>query len=382
MIARRLVAHGLVPAVVFTFVLALLACGLRGDQAGGPGERAPVPVRVRVVQKTTDSLSTRYSAAIFPATQVDLAFRVGGYVQHLLQVKDGATTRNVQEGDLVKKGSILATVRQADFQQRAAVADATVAEALATEKQAQLEFDRSKSLLEHAAVSKAELDTATVRLETAHARVAAARAQSGEAALAVEDTRLVSPIDGVLLKRGVEVGSLASPGLVAFVVADTSNVKVIFGAPDVLAEKLQIGGRVKVTVETKPGTLDATVTRIAASADPKARVFEVEARLPNPDGGLKTGMIASLSVPQSALAESNVMLPLTAVVRSPHDPRGFATYVVDGPDEKATVHLRDVKLGDVIGNDVLAIQGLAVGDRVVSQGATVVIDGSSVRVVP
>jgi multidrug efflux pump subunit AcrA (membrane-fusion protein) len=93
-------------------------------------------------------------------------------------------------------------------------------------------------------------------------------------------------------------------------------------------------------------------------------------------------MIASIVVPQSSLTEKAVLLPLTAVVRSPRDPRGFATFVVDGPDEKAVVHVRDVKLGDVFGNDVLAMQGLAAGDRVVTQGATIITDGAAVRVVP
>jgi RND family efflux transporter MFP subunit len=359
--------------------LLVAACGRDDD---GKAERSPIPVRVKVVEKSGDSQSTRYSGSIQPATQVDLAFRVGGYIAQILQVKDGAALRTVEEGDPIRKGTILATIRQADFMQRAAAADATVAEAIAAQKQAQLEFDRSKSLFERDAVTKAELDTATVRLDTATARVAAARAQSGEAGLAVSDTRLVSPIDGVLLKRSVEVGTLVAPGTLAFVVADTSSVKVVFGAPDVVAEKLTIGGTVMVAVETKPGELEAKVTRIAPSADPKARVFEVEARLPNTDGRLKTGMIASLAIPSSSLAEGAVLLPLTAVVRSPRDPRGFATYVVEGPAERATAKVREVKLGDVLGNEVLAISGLAVGDRVVSQGATIVTDGATVKVVP
>jgi multidrug efflux system membrane fusion protein len=368
-----------------TLSIALLvaAAGACGHGASTENtQRQPVPVRVKGVEKHADSAATRYSGAILPATQVDLAFRVGGYVQQILQVKEGAASRNVQEGDAVKKGVLLASIRPSDFQQKALGANAAVAEATAAEKQARIEFNRTKLLFEGANLSKAELDSATAKLETAEARVAAARAQAGEAALAVDDTRLLSPIDGVLLKRSVEVGTLVSPGAITFVVADTSSVKVVFGAPDVLAEKLQLGGKVGVNVLTKPGNLEGTVTRIAPSADPKARVFDVEARLPNADGALKVGMIASLSIPQSALSATSIMLPLTAIVRSPRDARGFATYVVDGPDEKATVHLRDVKLGDVLGNEVLAVNGLAAGDRVVVQGATIVTDGTAVRIVP
>src|SRR5262249_13936052 len=155
------------------------------------------------------------------------------------QVKDGVATRNVQEGDAVKKGTLLASVRPSDFQQKAAAANAAVAEAVANEKQARIEFNRTKLLFDGANVSKAEMDSATVKLETAQAGVAASRAEAGEAAIAVDDPRLLSPIDGVLLKRSVEIGTLVAPGAAAFVVADTSSVKVVFGAPDVLAEKLQ-----------------------------------------------------------------------------------------------------------------------------------------------
>ncbi len=362
-------------------VLAVSAVACRHADEGA-AKRAPIPVRVKVVQKRAANLATRYSGTIVPATQVDLAFRVSGYVQHLLQVKEGTTTRAVQEGDVVKKGTVLARVRQAELQQRAAGASAALAEALAAEKQAQLDYDRTKTLVDRLTVSKAELDTMALKLEAAHARVAGARAQSGEAALAVDDTLLVAPIDGVVIKRSVEIGTLVSSGTPAFVIADTTTVKVVFGAPDVLAEKLRIGGTVNVRLDTKPGELEAKVTRIAPSADPKARVFDVEARLPNPDGSLKSGMIASLAVPETSLADSSVMLPLPAVVRSPHDPRGFATFVIEGDGDATIVKMRDVKLGDVLGNDVLATQGLAVGDRVVCQGATIVTDGAAVRIVP
>src|SRR5262249_8247818 len=161
----------------------------RGEKKEG-ATRAPTPVRVKVVQKRAASLATRYSATILPATQVDLAFRVSGYVQSIFQVKDGNGTRNVQEGDLVKKRTVLAIGRQWDREQRAAAASATVQEALAAEKQAQFDYDRVKTLFDKQTVSKAELDGATLKLETAKARVAAARAQAGEATLAVDDTQL------------------------------------------------------------------------------------------------------------------------------------------------------------------------------------------------
>jgi multidrug efflux system membrane fusion protein len=93
-------------------------------------------------------------------------------------------------------------------------------------------------------------------------------------------------------------------------------------------------------------------------------------------------MIAKLVVPEAALSERALVLPLTAVVRSPRDPRGFSVVVVEGEAGKEVGRLRDVKLGEVVGNQVVVSEGLKVGDRIVSMGATLVIDGDPVRIIP
>jgi multidrug efflux system membrane fusion protein len=362
-------------------LVATLAVGCTGKEAAPEG-RGPVAVRVRPVEAQPASGATRYSGAVQPMRQVDLSFKVAGYIDSIAEVKDGDTKRPIQEGDPVKKGAVLAQVRADEYRQRSAAASASVLEAEAAEKQAQLDADRASKLFESGAATQAEKDNTQVRLDAARARVAAAKAQAGQADLVIGDTSLVSPMDGVVLKKPIEVGALVNAGSVGFVVADVSTVKVIFGVPDTLVEKLSEGSPVTVTLEAHPGELAATVARISPSADPKSRVFDVEVRLPNPDGRLKPGMIASLKVPDAALASESVMLPLTAVVRSKSDPRGFAVFVVAGDTGKETVAARDVKLGDVLGNLVIVKDGLKGGERVVSQGATLVVDGDSVRIIP
>ncbi len=130
----------------------------------------------------------------------------------------------------------------------------------------------------------------------------------------------------------VEVGSLVGPGALGFVIADTKTVKVVFGAPDKLIEKLRPGGSL-VRFEAVPGDFSGTITRIAPSADVRSRVFDVEATLPNPKDQLKVGMIAKLVSPTRRSTRRRWSLPLTAVVRSPRDPRGFSVYVVEPPKD-------------------------------------------------
>ena len=367
-------------AIVAGSVLGAAGCGAKGEPAR---EKIVTPVRVRQVEEQSQLGGARYSGTVEPATRVDLAFKVGGYVRDLAMIKvGGGPPRKVQEGDFVTKGTVLAVVRESDYEQRVSAAGAAMSESVAVQKQAQLDFDRTQKLMASSTIAKAELDTQGARLETATARVEGAKSRIREAEIALADCTLRAPIDGVVLKRPIEVGSLVAPGALGFVVADTKSVKVVFGAPDRLIEKLKSGGTLAVTFDAFPGDFKGTITRIAPSADPKSRVFEIESTIPNPNDQLKVGMIAKLVVPEAALATHALVLPLTAVVRSPRDPRGFSVFVVEGEGGKEVARLKDVKLGDVVGNAVVVSEGLEPKQRIVSMGATLLTDGEPVRIIP
>jgi RND family efflux transporter MFP subunit len=343
------------------------------------------PVRVRVVQESAQPTGAHYSGTLEPATRVDLAFKVSGYVQEIAQVKAGGQLRKVQEGDFVQRGTVLAVVRENDYQQRVDAAKAGLAEAVAQQRQNQLDYDRAQKLEASSATSKMDVDNQHTRLEAAGARVESAKSRIAEAELGLADCTLRAPIDGVLLKRPIEVGSLVGPGTLGFVIADTKSVKVLFGAPDRLVEKLKPGDNLAVGFDAVAGQFNGKISRISPSADPKSRVFEVEATIPNPQNQLHVGMIAKLVISDTALKGSRLVLPLTAVVRSRQDPRGFSVFVVQeekGGGGKAIAHLRDVKLGDLVGSAVIVADGLKSNERVVSMGATLLTEGDPVRVIP
>lgn len=384
---RSFAARGVALLLV---AVSVQGCG-QGEPAHGKGTahadaelraRAPTPVRAREVAKASADGSAKYSATIEPATRVDLAFRIGGYLESLGEVNVDGASRRLEEGDWVKKGTVLAQVRAADYAQKVATASAAIAEAMAAKKLAEQDFERTSKLVANQSTSKADLDVKTARLEAAKAQIDGAKARAGEAAIALQDTALKAPMDGVVLKRRVEVGTLVGPGTVAFVLADTRSVKVIFGAPEALVEKLQVGSPLVITSESIQGDITGKVTRIAPSADLQGRLFSVESTIPNPDDALKTGMVVSLKVPEGVLADESLVLPLTAVVRSPRDPRGFSVFVLEAQGERQIAKLRDVECGDVRGNTIVITKGLTLGERVVSMGATLLRDGDEASVIP
>ena len=343
----------------------------------------PTPVQVRSVREPSDPRGARYSGTIEPATRIDVAFKVSGYVRELLQVKgaDGKL-RKVQEGDAVSAGTVLAVVREGDYQQKVAAANAQLAQAVANAGQAKIDSDRTQRLVAANALATAEADSTTSRLTAAQALVRGAEAQAHDAQLLLNDTALRAPISGVVIKRVIEAGTFVAPGTPAYSVADISQVKFVFGAPDTLLERITQGSKLTVHVETLKEDVEGTVTRIAPTADPKSHVFEIETTIDNRNGRLKPGFVASLGFAPAATETAAIVLPLMGIVRSPKDPRGFAVFVVDGEGAGAVAHLRDVTLGPVIGNEVQVVSGLQKGDRIVSMGATLLVDGVHVRVLP
>jgi RND family efflux transporter MFP subunit len=312
---------------------------------------------------------TRYGGAIEADASVDVAFRVSGVVDDVTLVRgaDGRL-RTLQDGDVVRRGTVLARLRQHEFRDQ-------VTDAEAGFQQAQADYERAAQLYENRSVSKADYDAA-------YARYTAGRARRSQAGISLGDATLRSPIDGVILRRVVEPGSLAGPSAPAFTVADTRVVKVVFGVPDIAVAKLELGGRLAIQAEAMPGALlEGRITRVSPAADPSSRVFEIEATLPNPDGRLKVGMLATLQL--SERAPEALYLPLAAVVRPVGDSAGYAVYVVrDSAGGGSIAALQRVELGEVSGNLIAARAGVARGDRVIVRGATIVADGQTIRVIP
>jgi len=341
----------------------------------------PVPVKVQTVESGTGGAGTRYSAAVLPAVQVDAAFKVTGYVDALAQVRlpDG-TTRPIQEGDRVSPGMMLARIRSEDYSQRLAEAVANQADARAAELVAQADHQRTAFLAEQDAVSGSDLDNQRARKDSAVARRAGADAKVAEARTALRDCVLTSPIDGVVVKKRVEVGSLVSGGTVAFTVADMSTVKVVFAVPDLMVNTLQLGGAVSIRADAV-GSFRGSITRVDPSADARSRTFEVEASIPNPDRRMKAGMVASVAVggePSSV----QVTLPLASLVRPGARSRSFAVYQVRDGEGGARATLRPVELGALVDDRVIVRQGLSGGERVVTLGAALLHEGDPVHVIP
>jgi len=418
----------------------VLSIALQGACKSKQTQKPAVPVKVAAVELNAASTEARYSATIIPRTQVELAFKVGGYVDALRKVRgvDGKM-RDIQEGDRIGTGTVLARVRQSDYhvkfkeaesqasearsgidvskaQYQEAVSgiassEAQLIEAEAAYVKAKFDFDRAENLFASKSMTKADYDSAKAQYDMTGAKVAAARsqvqviqakansakanidvvqAQSQSAQAVVQetqiplrDTELRSPLNGVVLEKSIEKGTLVSSGDKAFVVADTSSVKAVFGVADIALTEMKLGSKLSVESESMPGKeLQGQITSVFPAADSKNRAFNVEVTIANPDYLLRPNMIVSLRVGTKQQISPQPVVPLNAVIKSKSNANGYAVIIVTEEGGRQLARLRDVKLGESFGNAVAIAEGLKPGERVIITGGTMVNDGDEVKVIP
>ena len=384
----------------------LAGCGTKMQKTGPD----PVPVQAETVAMQQVQPSWSYSGEIRPDTEVQLAFKEPGYIASLYRVKgaDGRM-RELQVGDEVPAGAVLAHLRRSDYEAsfNSAVGqehslqgalDASQAEldrAKADQTKADLDFERAQALYAAKAMTRPDYDaavqqhaSATANVEAAmrqidsrHGQVAAALAQTAAARINLGDTNLTAPMPGVIVEKTVEPGSLVSAGASALTLDDTRVVKVNFGVPDSMLANLKLGAVVPVQVEALQGhTLTGRITEIAASANRESRIFTVEVTLPNRDGSLKVGMIASIRIVK-ANPQMVPVVPLTALMTTESGSSSYSVFTVEQRDGKQFARLKSVRAGETQGKSVVIDEGLTPGERIVVNRTNQLSDGSLIRVI-
>ena len=363
-------------ALLITFLAA--AC-----EHGVTSANPATPVRISPVGHYEENSGLRYSANIEALTQVNLAFKSGGYVEHIVERRgsDGRM-RALQAGDRVTQGEVLAHVRESEYADRVNSAKAQLDQAQANYDKAKLDFERASNLLKSDSLTKAQFDATKAAYDSGAAAVENAKAALEQAKTALSDCSLRSPLTGWVLQRTVEVGALAGTGTQAFVLADTHLVKAVFGVPDTRVTAAKLGAPLAITTSSLVGEFQGRITAVSPSADPKSRVFSVEVTIPNSDDRLKSGMIATLTLGAGKLEQLTTVVPLSAVVRSSQRADGFSVFVVSDPSGKSVAHERAVEIGDTLGNMISVTKGLNVGEPIVITGATLIKDGDQVKVIP
>jgi membrane fusion protein (multidrug efflux system) len=362
---KRISRNAIIAALL---LLVAPGLGLRADDA------APTPA-VIVAQATLRSItrSASHVGRVQAIKTVNLVTRVAGFLQR----------RAFTEGQQVKTGDLLFVVEQDTYKAAVVQAQAALAKAQATEKNAALTLQRSQDLVRTNAVPQATVDQNVADHDAAQADVLAARASLDQANINLGYTEIRAPIEGRIGMILVSVGNFVTPTsgtLATIVTQDPIYVLFPVSTQQFVAYKQRLANHADVpsnaVVRIKlPNGQDyphsGPVNFFDIQTNRGTDTLTVRAQLPNPDGWLLDGQIVDVTV-EAGEPKQALMIPQAALQLD----RSGSYVLVVGPDDK--VAQRRVTLGAVEGSEVVVEQGLAAGERVIVEGIQKVHPGERV----
>jgi multidrug efflux system membrane fusion protein len=407
--------------------LGLSAVAVLIGVAGGCSSRPPArpeavrPVKTMVVVAGDANHVRSFPGKVEASKKVELAFQVPG---RLVSIP-------VKEGQKVKKGEVIAQLRQDEFkarlktlqgqldaaratltalkagerpeQRRRLEAQVRAAEAkLANARSAhdasrrafraraipRVEFERDEAALrvarqDHAAAQEALEKGSVAREEDIEAQKGTVRSLEGrvvEAKIQLDDTTLRAPYDGIIAERFAEPSKdvQAKKPVVRF--QDIDEIEIAVDVPEVvMAGDIRAADIVKLVAEFSgaPGQeFPVTVREIAQSADPTTQTFRVRVAMQAPTNvTLRPGMTATVTVTyrRARILGDAILVPLAAVIKDGGEQVAWAL------GREQTVERRPVKLGETSGGMVEVVEGLQPGDRIAVAGVTFLREGMKVR---
>lgn len=289
-------------------------------------------------------------------------------------VRGRVVSVQVDVGADVKKGQLLALLHSTDL----GMAEGAYLKARARQYEADLAYQRAKSLYEAKAISLAEFHRREAEMRTASAETR--ETQNRLELLGVPrqemerldreytikaDVPLLAPFDGRVIMRNITRGEVVETQQTFFTVADLSHVWVVAAVPEKDVEYIQKGHSVDIVAAAYPhGIFKGTITYVGDVLDPATRTLPVRVTAPNPDKRLKPEMFALVRI-RAAPDADTLTVPLSAVQNGP---TGKIVFVQRAPFE---FEPRTVRLGPEYDDVAAVVDGLRVGEPVVTKGAFV-----------
>ena len=262
----------------------------------------------------------------------------------------------VRAGDTVAKGELLLELERSDLESRLEQAKEQVRVTEARLIKARQDLDRANQLHDQDLIADALLDEARSHNDVMTAELASSQQAVNEAEIAISFTRLLSPIDGLVVERFAEPGDTASPGDKLLALYNPMSLRVEAAVRETLALSLTLGQKLEVEVPSLNKTLPAQIEELVPAADPGSRSFMVKARIEY-TGQLLPGMYARLLVP--AGIESLMLVPADRVVE-------YGQRDIVWVQSNDRIVRRFIRVGRKVQDDMLeVISGLDEGEWVV-----------------
>jgi RND family efflux transporter MFP subunit len=370
------------PIICLAAGLCIFAAACKSNQP--PAAETTQPASVAEVTRGTLANTLTVAGEFLPYQEVELHAKVAGYIRRI----------NVDIGDKVRAGQVLATLDVPELQAQVQGAQAGVRQTQAEIVRAKNDVTRAEanyaavhsaaSRLKQASearpglIAEQELDDAQARDQESAAQVDAAKsafdamqqrlgvsqAQQQQVSSMADYSRIVAPFDGVVTARYADTGALIQAGTSnagsapVVKIAQISTLRLRLPVPDDIVPFVHDGDSASIRIDALNRTLKGKVARTTDALDPSTRTMQVEVDVPNRDGSLSPGMYAEVTL-NVKRAQDALVVPVQAVERAGPQP----TVLVVNPQHR--VEQRTVQTGLATANRVEILSGLREGEQVI-----------------
>jgi membrane fusion protein (multidrug efflux system) len=349
------------------------SCG--GGTAASPPQTTTVEVAT-VIQRDTP-IYTDWVATLEGYVNADIQPRVAGYI----------VKQNYREGTFVRKGDVLFEIDPRPLQAALDQARAQVAQAEAQLAKADLDVERDTPLAAARAIAKSQLDTEVQASRAAQAAVMAAKANVEQAELNLEFTKVTSLVSGIAGIARVQIGNLVGPSSILTSVSQVDPIKTYFTVSEQVfidfhrrfpteqsvAEQRR---RMPLQLTLGDGSIYEHIGWISFAdreVNPATGAIRIAGVFPNPNTLLRPGGYGRVRL-SARTVPAALLIPQRAVTEL----QGSYQVAVVGGDDK--VSIRNVTVGDRVGNLWIVTEGVKPGERVIVEGLLKVRNGAVVNV--
>lgn len=315
-------------------------------QAGMQGKKPPLNVNIKILNYETLSDVFRTKGLLLPDEEVNLSFETSGKITKIY----------FKEGTHVRRGELLAKINDDPLQ----------AELKKLETQlplAQGRVFRQKSLLAKDAVSQEAYESVTTELEKLKADIELVKAR-------IAQTELRAPFDGVIGLRLVSEGAYVSPSMQISKLTKISPLKIEFSVNERHASEIKAGTKLTFTLENDLNEYSANVYAVESKLDEKTLSLKVRALYNNPGGKLLPGRSANIQIQLREISNALVIPAIASIAEMGRD----IVYVYKG----GKAHLVEIKKGIRSASSIQIVDGLNVGDTIITSGVMQLRDGMQV----
>jgi RND family efflux transporter MFP subunit len=347
---------------------AFLGLALMGLPVGCKGKTpiqgpAGLPVKIEVAQAVTVDDTTEYVASLKSRDSASIMPQVEGQVTGIF----------VHSGERVDAGTPLLEIDPAKQQATVKSQEDTRAAKLAALDYARRHHERVRGLFASGVASQQDLDQAKSALDAAEADLRSMEAQVAEQEVQLRYHRVAAPTAGIVGDIPVRVGDRVTVSTLLTTVDKPGTLEAYVSVPVERAPQLRMGMPVRIVDSAGATVADSRVTFISPQADKETQTVLVKARIDNLTGTLRTAQFTRARVVWGT--RQGPVVPLLAVSRI--SGQHFA-FVAEGKEGALVARQRPLRLGEIVGNAYVVLDGIKAGERVIVSGTQFLQDGAPV----